>query len=158
MADGPHVLVIDSESETVEVLRAVLEPRGLRVDRVRELTTNSDPTAPSLLVIDDDGLSAPVDASLSTISLDAAVLPADGASAATLTLVPRDSNGTMIGSGCQIGLNELQLHPASLAGPVKDNRNGTYTIRVVSAEAGSVNVRTIVEGVELIDELQIVFE
>jgi DNA-binding response OmpR family regulator len=32
---GPRVLVIDGLSETEEVLKAVLEPRGLTVDRIR---------------------------------------------------------------------------------------------------------------------------
>ena len=35
MTIGPRVLVIDGLSETEEVLKAVLEPRGLRVDRIR---------------------------------------------------------------------------------------------------------------------------
>jgi CheY-like chemotaxis protein len=48
------VLVVDSESATEEVLKAVLEPRGLRVDRVRDLTSQSDYGLPSLLVIDDE--------------------------------------------------------------------------------------------------------
>lgn len=35
MVSGQRVLVVDGLSETEEVLRAVLEPRGLRVERVR---------------------------------------------------------------------------------------------------------------------------
>lgn len=39
-----------------------------------------------------------------------------------------------------------------------DNRNGTYTLRVVSAEAGTVSVRAYVEGVELDGQPRILFE
>jgi CheY-like chemotaxis protein len=35
VAQGQRVLVVDGLSETEEVLRAVLEPRGLQVDRIR---------------------------------------------------------------------------------------------------------------------------
>jgi hypothetical protein len=107
---------------------------------------------------DDDGLSAPVDAGLSSVSVDRAVLPADGSSVATVTLVPRDADGVVLGSGCEIGLNEVQLSPATLAGPVEDGQDGSYKLRVVSAVRGSVSVRTLVEGVELHEELGIEFE
>ena len=53
------VLVVDPESETEEVLKAVFEPKGLQVDRVQDLNSPRHGSAlPSLLVIDDDGLSA----------------------------------------------------------------------------------------------------
>jgi DNA-binding response OmpR family regulator len=35
VANGQRVLVVDGLSETEEVLKAVLEPRGLKVDRIR---------------------------------------------------------------------------------------------------------------------------
>ena len=35
MSSGQRVLVIDGLSETEEVLKAVFEPRGLQVDRIR---------------------------------------------------------------------------------------------------------------------------
>jgi CheY-like chemotaxis protein len=54
-----RVLVVDPESETEEVLKAVFEPRGLQVDRIQVLDSPRRGSAlPSLLVIDDDGLSA----------------------------------------------------------------------------------------------------
>lgn len=53
MLHGHSVLVVDEVSDTEEVLRAVLEPRGLRVDRVRRqtpLAARQNP--PSVMVID----------------------------------------------------------------------------------------------------------
>ncbi len=43
MAVGHEVLVVDGLSETEAVLRAVLEPRGWRVNRIRRQTENSFP-------------------------------------------------------------------------------------------------------------------
>ena len=54
-----RVLVVDPESETEEVLKAVFEPKGLKIDRVQDLDSPQLGSAlPSLLVIDDDGNSA----------------------------------------------------------------------------------------------------
>lgn len=54
-----RVLVVDPESATEEVLKAVFEPKGLQVDRVQDLNSprRHGSALPSLLVIDDDGLS-----------------------------------------------------------------------------------------------------
>jgi len=60
VTDGLRVLVVDPESATEEVLKAVLEPRGLRVDRVRDLKSQPDCGPPSLLVIDDEKSSADI--------------------------------------------------------------------------------------------------
>lgn len=59
MDHGQRVLVVDGETETEEVLRAVLEPRGLRVDRIRSMAGSNETLRPSLLVIDDDGSDPP---------------------------------------------------------------------------------------------------
>lgn len=53
---GQHVLVVDGVPETAQVLRAVLEPRGHRVDRVRAFDP-APPAAGSVLVLHDDGSS-----------------------------------------------------------------------------------------------------
>jgi hypothetical protein len=60
-----RVLVVDGLSETEEVLRAVLEPRGLSVDRIRsaatdELSVNSRPSV-MVLHVDEEPLSAAPD-------------------------------------------------------------------------------------------------
>jgi hypothetical protein len=58
---GGKVLVVDGLLETEEVLRAVLEPRGLEVARVRcdrPATPDSSPDAPDVLVIHQDDAAA----------------------------------------------------------------------------------------------------
>ena len=45
MAAGQDVLVVDGLSETEVVLKAVLEPRGLRVNRIRRHAEDGLPTA-----------------------------------------------------------------------------------------------------------------
>lgn len=55
MSHGHRVLVVDGYAEIQEVLQAVLEPRGLRVDRLRRGSQPSDSEAglpPDLVVID----------------------------------------------------------------------------------------------------------
>ena len=56
MPSGQRVLVIDGLSETGEVLKAVLEPRGLVVDRIRRHQRSGPrwPAAPQVVVIDGD--------------------------------------------------------------------------------------------------------
>ena len=57
VVSSQHVLVIDGEPETEEVLKAVLEPRGLQVHRIRDkrdAESQHQSPAPSILVIDDD--------------------------------------------------------------------------------------------------------
>lgn len=48
---GQRVLVIDGPTETEEVLRAVLEPRGLEVNRVRAHAPHAVPSNPASLVV-----------------------------------------------------------------------------------------------------------
>jgi hypothetical protein len=55
---GQKVVVIDGVPETAQVLRAVLEPRGHRVERVRGFDPAAATPAPgSVLVLHDDGAS-----------------------------------------------------------------------------------------------------
>jgi CheY-like chemotaxis protein len=51
---GQRVLVVDGLSETGEVLKAVLEPRGVAVDRVRGHRHARAAAAPQIVVIDHD--------------------------------------------------------------------------------------------------------
>jgi CheY-like chemotaxis protein len=53
VAQGQRVLVVDGLSETEEVLRAVLEPRGLEVDRIRaaRIRDLSAKRRPSVVVV-----------------------------------------------------------------------------------------------------------
>lgn len=55
MVSGQRVLLIDGLSETEQVLKAVLEPRGLRVDRIRGAAPASAPLAePAVVVFHDE--------------------------------------------------------------------------------------------------------
>lgn len=61
MATGQRVLVIDGLSETEEVLRAVLEPRGLHVQRIRgshSAPAAADAPPPSVIVLHDESHAA----------------------------------------------------------------------------------------------------
>lgn len=57
MVNGQHVVVFDGLNETEEVLKAVLEPQGCRVNRIRQqhsdcLSTQNE--VPSIVVVHDD--------------------------------------------------------------------------------------------------------
>ena len=57
MSKGQRVLVIDGQSETEEVLKAVLEPQGLQVNRIRETESAGriqDDESPNVVVMDAD--------------------------------------------------------------------------------------------------------
>jgi hypothetical protein len=57
VVSGQRVLVVDGLLETEQVLRTVLEPRGLTVDRIRGDSTESSPhdlPRPSVVVIHED--------------------------------------------------------------------------------------------------------
>lgn len=57
MSTSPRVLVIDGEPDTEAVLKAVLEPRGARVDWSRQARTTGSPeldVPPEVVVIDLD--------------------------------------------------------------------------------------------------------
>ena len=51
VVNGRRVLVIDGCRETAQVLKAVLEPQGLRVDRIRSEITRSEDSLPDVLVL-----------------------------------------------------------------------------------------------------------
>ena len=61
VAQGQRVLVVDGLSETEEVLRAVLEPRGLEVDRIRagRLREFAAKRRPSVVVVHVDDEPSP---------------------------------------------------------------------------------------------------
>lgn len=62
MAKGPDVLVLDDYSETVDVLRAVLEPRGVRVEQATAIRKGAcaagesldQSLTPAVVVVDAD--------------------------------------------------------------------------------------------------------
>lgn len=66
MASGQRVLVVDESSDTAEVLKAVLEPRGMRVDRAFRAVSyganlpSEPPSRLSLVVLDEESLASGV--------------------------------------------------------------------------------------------------
>ncbi len=55
MTSGQKVVIIDGAPETAEVLQAVFEPRGHRVERIRSHATDCvKRTSNSVLVLHDD--------------------------------------------------------------------------------------------------------
>lgn len=64
VASGQRVLVVDESSDTAEVLKAVLEPRGMRVDRAFRAVGSGahHPSAPpaglSLVVLDEESIAS----------------------------------------------------------------------------------------------------
>lgn len=59
---GQRVLVVDQAPDTADILRAVLEPRGMQVDRVRSSARRRSETPanpPAVLVIDAEQPSSP---------------------------------------------------------------------------------------------------
>ncbi len=123
------------------------------------LSVNSNPYENAIRIgfNDHNPLSASVDSSQSIVSLDISSIPADGSSAITVTVVPYESNGIPIGSGCDISVDEIQLSPGNLAGPVKDNYDGSYTFKVVSLSSGNAVVAVEVEGIVLDSQPEVTF-
>jgi CheY-like chemotaxis protein len=56
VTNGQRVLVVDGLSETEEVLKAVLEPQGLEVNRIRTHSAPKSPAAlpPHLVILHED--------------------------------------------------------------------------------------------------------
>jgi hypothetical protein len=98
---------------------------------------------------DGDPLSAPVDAVVSELSLDAAGAPADGATPIRATVVPCDVNGVVLGSGLELNVDPRALGPAGLDGPITDHGDGRYTLDLVASTAGAGRLVVSVEGITL---------
>jgi hypothetical protein len=107
---------------------------------------------------DHDAISAAADANRSTVTVDTGSVPADGTTPVTVTVIPRDLHGTPIGSGCALGVDATQLAPGVLAGPVRDNRDGSYAFGVVSTDVGDGTAVVSVEGIVLDTRPLIVFD
>ena len=97
---------------------------------------------------DGDPFSAGADDERSTVTVVEEELEG-GAMAATVTVFPRDANGTGIGLGCAINIDTTALYPGVLDGSLTDRGNGTYTFRVVAPVPGASQVVVTVEGTTL---------
>ena len=65
MVSGQRVLVVNGQSETEEVLKAILEPRGIQIDRLQgeynhAVHAGSANDSPHLVVVHEKSIDAPV--------------------------------------------------------------------------------------------------
>jgi hypothetical protein len=99
----------------------------------------------------DDGnpTSAAVNAAQSSLTVAPASIRADGVQVATITIVPRDSGGVLLGRGLSIAIDSSMLWPAHQSGPLVDLGNGSYAATVTASVPGSGSVRVTVEGAVL---------
>jgi hypothetical protein len=102
-------------------------------------------------------LSAPVDSSLSTVTLDNSSITADGITPAAVKVIPRDANGVPLGSGCKMKVNDLLLAPGMLSSVIQDQGDGSYIFKVVSNNSGVGNVVVTIEGIVLDSQPEITF-
>lgn len=99
----------------------------------------------------DDGnpASAPVAAGASSVEVAPATIRADGLQTASITIMPRDANGVLLGRGLAIVVDASLLWPAHLSGPIADLGDGSYVALAVASIPGTGAVRVVVEGVSL---------
>jgi len=98
---------------------------------------------------DGDGASAPVNATASSVGIAPASIAADGLQAASITIVPRDAGGVLLGRGLAITIDASLLWPATLSGPVVDFGDGSYGATAVALVPGTGTVFVTVESVAL---------
>lgn len=98
---------------------------------------------------DGDPASAPVGAVASEVTLDRSSIPADGMTAATVTVRPVDDSGIPLGTGLAVAIDPSALWPGRVLGTVQDLGDGRYRALVVSTLPGLARVDIRVEGIVL---------
>jgi hypothetical protein len=98
---------------------------------------------------DGNPASAPVSAAVSSLTVAPASITANGLQTATITVVPRDANGVILGVGLAVAIDPSLLWPAQLTGPVVDLGDGSYRATATALVPGTGTVRVVVEGVDL---------
>jgi hypothetical protein len=111
----------------------------------------ANPITQAIRIGFDDGnpASAAVDAGASSVDVAPAEIRADGLQMASITIVPRDANGVLLGRGLSISIDSSLLWPAHLSGPIVDLGDGSYAATAVSSVPGTGAVRVVVESVSL---------
>jgi len=135
--------VVESAAQTV--LRLSVHPND-HLNAVRLGFNDGDPT------------SANPEPSLSSVQATPDTLPADGMTVALVVIVPRDADGVELGSGLSLSVDEFQLLPGVLAGPVEDLGNGSYRFPLASTTTGAGIASVTVEGILLQDAPSILFQ
>ena len=67
----------------------------------------------------------------------------------SVTILPRDANGVLLGRGLAVDIDASPLWPAQLAGPIVDHGDGTYSATAVASVPGTGSVRVTVESIDL---------
>jgi len=98
---------------------------------------------------DANAASAPVNAAASSVVVAPATIVANGLQIASITVVPRDANGILLGRGLVVAVDPSLLWPALLSGPVVDRGDGSYMATAVASVPGTGTVRVTVETVDL---------
>jgi Invasin, domain 3 len=124
------------------------------------LSADKNPVLDTVRLGFDDGnpTSAPADPFTSSVTVAPSIIPADGLSSSWVTVMPRDSDGVLLGAGLVLTIDSVALWPGTFVGPFVDLNNGTYVGRVVSSLPGQATVWVAVEGTQLNDEPTIDFE
>jgi hypothetical protein len=116
-----------------------------------EISVQMNPMTQAIRIGFDDGnpASAAVDAASSTVDVAPAEIRADGLQMASITIVPRDANGVLLGRGLSMSIDSSLLWPAHLSGPIVDLGDGSYAVTAVASVPGTGAVRVVVESVSL---------
>jgi len=115
------------------------------------ISVQANPATHTIRIGFDDGnaASAPVSAGNSSVAVAPATIAADGLQTASITILPRDLNGVLLGRGLAIGIDASLLWPAQLSGPIVDHGDGSYGATAVASVPGTGSVLVTVEGVDL---------
>lgn len=126
---------------------AVYDATGARLD----ISVQSLPGTGVIRLGFDDGDpgSAPVSAGTSMVGAAPASIPANGVSMATITIVPKDASGQMLGRGLTVSVDAALLWPLKLQGAVQDLGDGSYRAVATASVPGTGSVVVNVEGVVL---------
>jgi invasin-like protein len=98
---------------------------------------------------DGDPQSAPVSASASSVAASPASIQAGGVEFTTITIVPRDADGAMLGRGLAVSVDAALLWPVNPTGPIQDMGDGRYVVEGTAMVPGTGLVRATAEGVVL---------
>jgi hypothetical protein len=95
-----------------------------------------------------------VDAAESTVSASPGSVPADGSTAATVTVTAVDADGNQETSG---GATVTIASSVGTVSGVIDNDDGTYTATVTSLTAGTADVKAKIDGAAISPDATVVF-
>ncbi len=125
---------------------AVHDAAGAALD----ISVQTNPATRTIRIGFDDAnaASAAVDAA-SPVVVAPTSIRADGLQFSSITIVPRDVNGVLLGRGLVVAIDGSLLWPARLSGPIVDAGDGSYLALAVASVPGIGSVRVVVESAVL---------